>query len=151
MGKLSRYILKGMSISQGRFFVASHLCFTLKNVFGWISPVPLRFSWIRKVLWDRLKANTSSSYYCRTRLTSNETCYLYGRLTSYLRYVQAQCPNQWHFWNLAGVLLRVHPTYREITRVVQDSIKILFHPFIHCVNWVFLAYFEKMIVASYPG
>ena len=32
----------------------------------------------------------------KSRLTSSETCYLYGRLTSHLRYVQA-CLNQCHF------------------------------------------------------
>ena len=44
MEKLSREILKEMIISQGRFFEAT-------NVFAWISPVPLRFSWKRNVLW----------------------------------------------------------------------------------------------------
>ena len=32
----------------------------------------------------------------KSRLTSTETCYLYGRLTSHLRYVQG-CLNHWHF------------------------------------------------------
>ena len=47
MGKLSRYILKGMMVSQGRFFV-------MTNEFARIPLVQLRCLLKRNVLWDRL-------------------------------------------------------------------------------------------------
>ena len=51
----------------------------------------------------------------KSRLTSSETCYLYGRLTSHLRYVQA-CLNQCHFetWqvSLFGSILHIGKSLR---------------------------------------
>ena len=57
-------ILKGMLISQDRFFVAT-------NVFTRISPVLLCFLLKRNVLWDRLKANISWIFH-------HSNCCLFG-------------------------------------------------------------------------
>ena len=59
----------------------------------------------------------------KSRLTSNETCYLYGRLTSHLRYVQA-CLNQCQFetWqvSLFGSILHIG----KFLRLGKNSITI---------------------------
>ena len=91
----------------------------------------------------------------KSRLTSNETCYLYGRFTSHLRYVQA-CLNQRHFetWQVSlfgstlhiGKSLRIGKNSIAINPVSPIySLRELFF-----LNY-FLAYFEEILVASYPG